>query len=132
VSGLKSRSAGRVLGRNQYIGLRQNKTKKQSFTVLAPAVSTFISAEFFKLQTHIKSSLLFEDLLDGQITLVRRPGTWWKASFFDERVQSLTLRRFSMRRPGDEAAWECSNLIVAVGLQEAGDDDCCLTRWHFE
>jgi hypothetical protein len=54
--------------------------------MLAPTVSTFISAEFLELQTHIKSSLLFEDLLDGQITLVRRPGTWWKAGFLDERV----------------------------------------------
>lgn len=100
--------------------------------MLAPTVSTFISAEFLELQTHIKSPLLFKDLLDGQITLVRRPGTWWKAGFLDEGIQSLTLRRFSKRRPGDEAAWECSNLIVAIGLQEAGDDDCCLTRWHFE
>jgi hypothetical protein len=96
--------------------------------MLAPTASTFICAKFFELQAHIKSSLLFKDLLESQIALIRRSGTWWKASFLDERVQSLTLRQFSMRCPGDEAAWECSNLIVAVGLQEAGDDDCCLTR----
>lgn len=61
-------------------------------TMLAPAVSTFIFAEFLELQTHIESSLLFKDLLDGQVALVRRPGAWWKASLPDESVQSLTFR----------------------------------------
>ena len=60
--------------------------------MLAPAVSTFICAESFELQTHIESSLLFKDLLDGQVALVCRPGTWWKASLPDKSVQSLALR----------------------------------------
>jgi hypothetical protein len=102
------------------------KQRIQMLTMLAPAVSTFIRAESFELQTHIKSTLLFKDLLDSEIALVCRPGTRRKTSFPDESVQSLTLRYFSIRYP-DEAALECSNLIVAVGLQEAGDDDCCLT-----
>ena len=104
------------------------KQRIQMLTMLAPAVSAFIRAESFELQTHIKSALLFKDLLDSEIALVCRPGTWRKTSFPDESVQCLTLKYFSIRYSDDEVALECSNLIVAVGLQEAGDDDCCLTR----
>lgn len=59
--------------------------------MLAPAVSTFICAESLELQAHIKGSLLFKDLLDGQVALVCRPGAWWKASLLDKSVQSLAL-----------------------------------------
>jgi len=62
------------------------KTKQQMLTVVTPAVSTFICAESFELQAHIKGSLLFEDLLDGQIALVCRPGAWWKASLPDKSI----------------------------------------------
>lgn len=97
--------------------------------MLGPTMSAIICAESFELQAHVKGSLLFEDLLDGQIALICRSSTWWEASFPDKSIQSLTLKHFSMRCPDDEA-WRrvFSNLIVAVGLQKAGHDNCCLTR----
>lgn len=97
--------------------------------MLAPTMSAIVCAKSFELQAHVKGSLLFEDFLDGQIAPVRRSGTWWKSSFPDKSIQSLTRKHFSTRYPDDEA-WQVvwSNLIVAVGLQEAGDDNCRLTR----
>jgi hypothetical protein len=120
-------SFGKAGAEKESIYWTSAKQKSPLLTTLVPAVSTFVSAESFKLQTHIKSSLLLEDLLDGQVALVGRSGAWWKASLPDERVQGLILRYFSMECPDDEASRECSNLIEAVGLQETGDDDRCLT-----
>lgn len=97
--------------------------------MLAPTMSAIICAKSFELQAHVKGSLLFEDFLDGQIALICRSSTRWEAGFPDKSIQSLVLKHLSMRCPDDEARQGMiSNLIVAVGLQEAGDDDCCLTR----
>lgn len=65
--------------------------------MLAPTLSAIVCAKSLELQAHVKGSLLFEDFLDGQIALVRRSGTWWKASFPDKSIQSLAWKHFSMR-----------------------------------
>lgn len=89
MSGLISRSAKRELEGINILGSEKKQKEIQAFTMLAPTMSTIICAKSFELQAHIKGSLLFEDLLDGQIAFIRRSSTWWKASFPDKSIQSL-------------------------------------------
>ena len=86
------------------INILTEEPKINHLTMLAPTTSAIVCAKPFELQAHVKGPLLLEDLLDGQVASVRRSGTWRKAGFFNECVQSLTWKHFSMRCP-DDGAW---------------------------
>jgi hypothetical protein len=96
--------------------------------MLTPSLNAITRAKFLKVQAHIKCAFLLEDLFNRQVAFVGRTGTWRKTSFFNKGMQRLkgsqTLASMAL---SDNEAFGIANLVIVVGSQEAGHDDCCLT-----